>query len=363
MVLDILELQFGGQPAWQWLLAIAVTLATWIVVRVSLRVGLRRLQSLSGRTSTGIDDLIVSVLGKTRGFFVAVVAINIGARSLVLPAVVDRGLYVLLVLTTAVQLAGWGTAAIMGLFRMRGARQAETDAAAVTTLAALNFVVRLVFYVLLLLLTLDNLGVNVSALVAGLGIGGVAIALAVQNILGDLFGSLSIVLDKPFLVGDFIIVGDLLGTVEHVGLKTTRVRSLYGEQLIFANSDLLSSRIRNYKRMAERRVTFTFRLAYQTPLDKVERTGAMVEEIIRSLDLTRFDRAHFRSLDESALTFEVVYYVLSPDYNPYMDIQQRINLMIMRRFAEEGILFAYPTQTIIVAKPDGGEPPAFPVAA
>jgi small-conductance mechanosensitive channel len=200
---------------------------------------------------------------------------------------------------------------------------------------------------------LDNLGYNVSALLAGLGIGGIAVALALQNVLGDLFASLSITLDKPFVTGDFIIVGDLLGTVSHVGLKTTRVTSLSGEQLVFSNSDLLSSRIRNFKRMSERRVVFSFGVLYQTPVSQLEEIPAIVREIVESTDTTRFDRAHFKEFGDSAYLYEVVYYVREPDYNLYMDRQQQINLELCRRFEERGIEFAYPTRTLHLASDTG----------
>ncbi|HSB55513.1 MAG TPA: mechanosensitive ion channel family protein, partial [Gemmatimonadales bacterium] len=207
---------------------------------------------------------------------------------------------------------------------------------------------RSLLWVVLVLLVLDNLGVNISTLMAGLGIGGVAIALATQNILGDLFASLSIVLDKPFVVGDFIVVGDLMGTVERVGLKTTRLRSLSGEQLIFANADLLGSRVRNFKRMSERRVLFDLGVTYETQAATLSRIPAMLREIVDAERGVRFDRAHLRSFDASAVTFEVVYYILDPDYNRFMDTQQRINLAIFRRFEAENVEFAYPTQTLYV---------------
>jgi small-conductance mechanosensitive channel len=181
-------------------------------------------------------------------------------------------------------------------------------------------------------------------------VGSIAVALAIQNILADLFASLSIALDQPFVIGDFIIVDDYLGTVENIGLKTTRVRSLSGEQLVFANNDLLNSRIRNYKRMGERRVLFTFGVIYQTPIEQLEQISAWVKEIIQTHEQARFDRAHFKSFGDSALVFEVVYYVQSPDYNLYMDIQQAINLALMKRFEKNGIEFAYPTQTLFIAK-------------
>jgi len=193
------------------------------------------------------------------------------------------------------------------------------------------------------------MGVDITALIAGLGIGGIAVALALQNVLGDLFASLSIVLDKPFVIGDFIIVDDLLGTVEHIGLKTTRVRSLFGEQLVFSNSDLLNSRIRNYKRMHERRIVFSLGVTYQTPYEKLAAIPDIIREIIELQEQVRFDRAHFKEYGDFALEFEIVYYMLVPDYNAYMDTQQAINLALYERFEKEGISFAYPTQTLYVS--------------
>jgi small-conductance mechanosensitive channel len=182
---------------------------------------------------------------------------------------------------------------------------------------------------------------------ASLGIGGIAVALAVQSILGDIFSSVSIALDKPFVIGDFIVVDDYMGNVEYVGLKTTRIRSLGGEQIVFSNTELLKNRIRNYKRMLERRVLFQFGIAYETPTEQVEAIPGMVREIITGSGFdTRFDRAHFQSYGENALQFEVVYYVLDPDYNKYMDIQQQINLALLRGFRERGIGFAHPTRML-----------------
>jgi small-conductance mechanosensitive channel len=174
--------------------------------------------------------------------------------------------------------------------------------------------------------------------------------LAVQNVLGDLFASLSIVLDEPFVIGDFITVEEYMGTVEHIGLKTTRVRSLTGEQLVFSNSDLLDSRIRNYGRMADRRVSFTLGVACETPYEKLVEIPAIVQEIVEAQPQTRFGRAHFESYGDFSLDYEIVYYMLTSDYDVFMDTQQAINLQILRRFAEEGIQLPYPTQTVFVAK-------------
>jgi small-conductance mechanosensitive channel len=202
--------------------------------------------------------------------------------------------------------------------------------------------VRLTLWVVVLLLALDNLGVNVTALVAGLGIGGIAVALATQNILSDAFASLSIVLDRPFVVGDFIVVDSLMGRVEHIGLKTTRVRSPSGEEIIFANSELLKSRIRNYRGSYERRVVFSVGVTYETPHAKLARIPTNIREIIEAQEHARFERAHFAKLAESALIFEVVYYVLSSDETLFMDIQHAINLALYVRFQKDGVEFATP---------------------
>lgn len=245
-----------------------------------------------------------------------------------------------------VQAGIWLNAVI--LFWLEGYRQRKLkeDPASVTTMSAVSFVGRLVLWLVILLLVLDNLGVNITALVAGLGVGGIAVALAVQNILGDLFASLSIVLDKPFTVGDFLIIDDCMGSVEHIGLKTTRIRSLSGEQLVFSNADLLGSRIRNYGRMFERRVVFNLGVTYQTPREKLIKIPTIIREAVEAQASTRFDRSHFKEYGDFSLNFETVYYVLVPDYNTYMDIQQAINLRTHERFEEEAIEFAYPTQTL-----------------
>jgi small-conductance mechanosensitive channel len=221
------------------------------------------------------------------------------------------------------------------------------NGARLTTIRLLIFLGRLTVFSLGFLIIVDQIpGVNLTALVASLGVGGIAVALALQNILADLFASLTISLDKPFLLGDFIKVDGFLGVVEKVGLKTTRIRSLAGEQLIFSNNDLLSSRIQNYKRMQERRVAFTIGVTYDTPPDKLRRIPGKVREIVEDLEDTRFDRAHFKSHGSYSLDFEIVYYVHGPDYNLYMDRQQAINLAIHEYFSEIEVDFAFPTQTL-----------------
>ncbi len=197
---------------------------------------------------------------------------------------------------------------------------------------------------------LDNLGFKVSAVVTGLGIGGIAIALASQAVLKDLFSYLVIFFDRPFEIGDSITVGDKTGTVERIGIKTTRLRGLGGEQLIFSNTDLTDSRIHNYKRMEKRRVVLSLGVTYQTSLEELKEIPAIVKRIIKAQPEVTFDRGHFTTLGDSSLNFEVVYYVNSSDYTKFMDAQQAINLKIFDEFNTRKIEFAYPTQTLFLSK-------------
>lgn len=337
-----------GNSLLAWAQAIAVGAGVFLALGLIRRVVSDRLGALARRTTNSWDDLVVLLVQRSRLITLAAVALWPAIGLLEVSDRVLQGARILTVIVGALQLALWGNLLITHLVESRVARLRDADPSSATTLNGLTIVLRGVLWVVLILLGLDNLGVNISALVAGLGIGGVAIALALQNILGDLFASLSIVLDKPFVVGDFIVVGDLMGTVERVGLKTTRLRSLSGEQLAFSNADLLGSRIRNFKRMAERRVVFTVGVTYQTPAVMLGKISAILRGVVSAEAGVRFDRAHLRSFDDSAISFEVVYYVLDPDYNRYMDVQQEINLEIYRRFEAADVEFAYPTRTVFL---------------
>jgi small-conductance mechanosensitive channel len=201
----------------------------------------------------------------------------------------------------------------------------------------------------MVLLLLDNFGIRVTTLLGALGVAGIAGALAAQTVLGDLFAAISIYLDKPFEVGDFIVFDEFLGTVSSVGLRSTRIASLWGEELIVSNSDLIKSRVRNYKRMRQRRIAFQIGAAYGTPREKVELVPQIIRAAVEAQNPVRFDRSHLKGYGDSSIDFETVYYVLSPDYNVYMDIQQAINFLIMRRFEEEEIRFAHPVRVMRVA--------------
>lgn len=361
--------QFYGNKPLVWLAFVLISALIFVTLRCLQRVISRRLGRLAGLTATGLDDLIVKLIDHTNALFLLLISacaalpvLRLGKET---GALASSAIAVALV----VQAGLWGQQIIDHVLAFLARRRAEQDSGMAAALAAMGFISRLLLWSLAVLLALSNLGLNITTLLAGLGVGGVAVALAVQNVLGDLFASLSIVFDRPFVVGDFIIVDDCLGTVEHIGLKTTRLRSLSGEELIFANSDLLKSRVRNFKRLYERRVVFGFGVPYETAYEKLAAIPAMVREIITPIPKTRFDRAHFKEYGALALNFEVVYFVLDPDYNLYMDIQQAINLALFRRFQQEGISFAYPTSTIHVqggnlaaaAEPSGVERP--PVAA
>lgn len=291
--------------------------------------------------------IAAGLVGRIAWPFLAVLALYAGIRYLNLPDRAADLLRVALVVVVFLQLALVGTYALTTW--ADSYERSKADPTLRTTFGAVRFLGQIAIWSLAMLLALDNLGVDITALVAGLGIGGIAIAFALQNILGDLFASISIILDKPFEVGDFIIVGDMMGTVERVGVKTTRLRSLSGEQIVMSNNDLLQSRVRNYKRMNERRVVFSVGVTYDTPADKVEAIPGILRAAVEAQEQTRFDRAHFQKYGDFALLFEVVYYVLKSDYNLMMDVQQAINLSVFRRFAEQGISFAFPTQTIHLA--------------
>jgi len=224
----------------------------------------------------------------------------------------------------------------------------QSNQAQETVFTVSVFIIKLTTWLIALLFILDNLNIEIRGLITGLGVGGIAIAFAAQTILADIFSYFTIFLDRPFDIGDFIIVGDYMGTVEHIGIKTTRIRSLSGEQLVFSNNDLTNSRINNYKRMQHRRINFKFGVVYETDVQKLEKIPEFVEEIIKSVQKTTFDRAHFASYGDYSLIYQVIYYVEDSDYKVYMDIQESINLKLKEKFKEEGIEFAYPTQSVHV---------------
>lgn len=346
--MEFLQTEIAGNSLQTWLIALTISVAVWMIMVFIRYFLVKQLTRLAAQTEVSFWPILVAVVRRTKWLFILILALFIGTIVMTIPDKTRHTINVVVIVALLIQAALWALIGLQVAIEEYRQQQLAKDPASVTTLNVLNFMGKILIWTIVFLLVLDNLGVNITALIAGLGVGGIAVALALQTILGDLFASLSIVLDKPFVVGDFLIVGELLGSVEYVGLKTTRLRSLSGEQLVFSNSDLLNSRIRNYGRMFERRVEFKIGVTYQTPRDKLIKIPVIIREAIEQQDMTRFDRSHFKEYGDSALAFESVYYVLGSDYNQYMDIQQAINLHIHERFEQEGIEFAYPTQTLFV---------------
>jgi small-conductance mechanosensitive channel len=340
-----------GNPLRDWATAAAVTTGAFLVLLLIQLLVVKRLGALAARTETRVDDFFVEIVRRTRRLLLLVVVIWLGSLSLAWTGRVEMILRTAAVLAFLLQLSLWLMAGINFWVEHTRRKRVASDAASVTLIGAVGFAGKAVVWSVLLLVALDNLGVDVTTLVAGLGVGGIAVGLALQNILGDLFASVSIVLDKPFVVGETIQVGDLVGKVESIGLKTTHVRSLSGEQLIFPNGDLLQSRIRNHARMGDRRAVLSFAVGYETPVEKVEAIPGIVRGIIEPLDQVRFDRAHFVRLGTAGLDFEVVWFVLSADQSLHMDRQQQILFTLMRRLQEEGIELAAPVRPVVLAGP------------
>jgi small-conductance mechanosensitive channel len=333
---------YFGNTLLAWARAL-LTFALWFTVVPLVRAFISR--RIRRRTADHPLAFLVAagtLLDATNRAFTFAVAIWLAIRWLHVPPAAHRFIDVAILVVVWWQVALWLTAALRHFIDARRGRElASAEGAASVNI--LRFVGTVVVWVIAVLMLLTSLDVKIGPLVAGLGIGGIAVALAVQNVLGDLFASMSIALDKPFRVGDFLVLGDEKGTVERIGIKSTRLRSLSGEQIVVSNGDLLKSRVRNYGLLYERRVSFSIGIVYETPRETVREVPALIEAAISAQEKTRFDRAHFASFGDSALQFEAVYYVLGAEYNLYMDIQQAINLKLMNDFAAHGIEFAYPT--------------------
>ena len=344
-----------------WALAGATAVGSYLVMALVLRFALRRAATFAGNTTNTADDAIVDILGGTRHALLALIALLIGLGLLDLPVRWSTRVGQLWFVVLALQVALWASRGIgVGLHRYtrQHASPGMTQVSASATL--MSWGLRTVLWAIVLLSMLSNLGVNITAFVASLGVGGIAVALAVQNILGDLFASLSIAVDKPFEVGDSISVNGISGTVEHVGLKSTRIRGVVGEQIVMSNTDLLKNTISNYKRLAERRISFNIGVTYDATPAQLQAIPGLLRNLISSHEKLRFDRAHFKGFGESSLDFEVVYIVQSPDYLLYMDAQQAINIGLIKAFKELGVEFAFPTRTVVVTHADAARLPAPP---
>jgi small-conductance mechanosensitive channel len=291
--------------------------------------------------------LATLLVERTGLFFLWAVAVYLASRDLTFTPPVERILTIGIVLIFWTQVGLWAMTAVRYAIDLRRKSSAGLDTLLTSSMDVILFAAGLLIWAMVLLLALDNLGVQIKPLLAGLGIGGIAVALAVQTVLSDLLASMSIALDKPFSIGDSLTVGEIQGTVEHIGVKSTRLRSLSGEQIIMGNTDILKSRVRNYGRMRERRAIFQFGVSYDTEPKALAAIPGLVREIIESTPNTRFDRCHFLAYGATTLQFEVVFYSTKADFNTYADAQQSINLAIIERLRAMKVSLTAPNRTAV----------------
>lgn len=343
----IMAMNFGNNSMNDIINAFIIFIIALLVLRIFKFFILHRLRILAKKTKTKLDDLAVDILDKMGWGFYIILSSYIGLKKLILPSVADKWLdYIIIAVLTYYVIRGvqafidYGTKIIIK-------KQKDKDMSIIKFMSALA---KALLWLIAVLLILSNLGYNVTSLMAGLGVGGIAVALALQNILSDLFASVSIYFDKPFKVGDFIIVGEHLGAVKKIGIKTTRIESLWGEEIVISNQELTSTRIRNFKKMEKRRIHFVIGVTYQTSAKKLKNIPKIVHEIFKTINKTELDRVHFKEFGDFSLKYEIAYYILSKEYNDYMDAQQEFNIKLVERFEKEGIEFAYPTQTLFLNK-------------
>lgn len=340
-------------------MAALATLLSYTVLRLALNLGVGQARRLAERTSSRTDDTIVEVLSRTNPWLIGLFSVLIGVGLLDLSDRWHDRVSHLWFVALALQFALWAHKAL-GIFMVRYLERHAGNAAVSRGSAAATLMfwgLRVALWSVVLLAILSNMGVNITAFVASLGIGGIAIALAVQNVLGDLFASLSIAVDKPFEVGDAIAVKDFSGTVQQIGLKTTRIKAVSGEQVVIANAELLKQPLRNYKRQADRRIAFKFGIAKNTPAELAGEVPKLLRQLLSSNDKVRFDRAHLVGFGDNSLDYEVVYVVKTADYNLYMDLQQEINLALLREFEQRGIALTTPTMQLMQPAPAQASPP------
>ena len=347
----ILNYHFWGNTLQQYLIALGVFAFSWIILKAFELVGIKKFKALARRTKTDFDDLIVRAFGSLSwpfylflSFYVAsqFVKISQGGRRAVLYAVlIVLTFYAVKILQDIIDFA------FKKLIARRQEEERRFDPSAIQLLSKVS---KAILWAAAAMIILQNLGYNISTLIAGLGVGGIAVAFALQNILSDIFASFSIYFDKPFQTGDFIVIGEEKGTVKKIGIKSTRIQTLQGDELVVSNKKLTESNVHNYKRMRQRRINFSFGVEYETPTRKIKKIPAIVRDIFAGIELANLERVHFKELGDFSLNFEVVYYLKSSDYVDYMNTQQEINIALMECFEKEGISFAYPTQTIFLNK-------------
>ena len=344
---EFLQRQILENSVQDMLIALGIFIGIFIILRFCVRFLMRKLQKAAEKTKTHVDDAAIAMLGGIGMAVYGIIAIFVAAQYLDLPAIVTTVLKAAFAIVIVYEVIRVLHAFLLFLIKDYWLKDGE---AAEHMSSILGLFIKIALWSVGFLLILSNLGVEVTSLVASMGIGGIAIALAVQNVLSDMFSSFSIYFDKPFKVGDFIIVGEHMGVVKQIGLKTTRIQALQGEEIVISNNELTSTRVRNFKKMQKRRIAFHFGVTYDTPSEKLKKIPQIVKRIMDALENAEFNRAHFKAFGDFSLNFEAVYYVLTGDYNAYMDIQQAINVALVEEFEKEKIDFAFPTRTIHLVK-------------
>jgi small-conductance mechanosensitive channel len=347
--LGITPVIFLGNPLRVWFIASVAAVGAWAALWAIRQFIAARLEGYSTAKTPTLFRLVAYLVANTKQLFLFAVAVYAAQTALMLPDRVEHFVSNAVMILVLIQIGLWAGRAVRFYMEMKGSERGA-DQTYSGSLDIISVISRLLVWVLLVLVALANLGVNITALLAGLGVGGVAVALALQNVLGDLFASLSIALDKPFMIGDNLNIDGFVGRVEHIGIKTTRLRSESGEQIIISNGDILKSRMRNFGRLSEQRILVTVRVAYDTAPEKLKQMPKLLEGIVRENPHARFERSHLRTLGESAFLFELSYFVQQPAVNPLLDLQQAVNFRIIEELRRAGVEFAYPTQLVLVEK-------------
>lgn len=344
----ILAIQFLGNDLRTYAVALLVIIAVYIFFRFLFMLFFSRLEKYAKHTKTDIDDTVIAMIENNQWVVfltISMIYIDVALKfTEYFEKIVHGAVNIVVVFLIIRVLSHWVGYTVAKL------ASKKTNAAEQFSVEIIGKSIKFLIWVFAILFLISSFGYNISSLIAGLGIGGLAIALAVQNILGDIISAVSIYLDKPFKVGDYIVVGTQMGTVKHIGLKTTRVTSLQGEEIVFSNKKLIESEINNFGKMKQRRVVIPIGVTYDTKLDKMKKVPMALQKIVKSVKDTTFDRAHFKTFADSSKIFELAFYVESKDYYTYLDRLQEVNLEIQKFFEEEKIEFAFPTQTVYLHK-------------
>ncbi len=338
-----------------WIQAILVFFAIFVGLYLFRSLLLHRIHNLCLKTKTKVDEILIESIMVISPIFYFVISIWGAHQFLDLPDLV-------------VKIINWGTLVFSvyyitkavqklteylikeHIFKKREKADGDDDSSNLIIKGFITQFTKVVLWGAAILILLQNLGVEISVLLGGVGIAGLAISFALQSVLEDIFAFFSIYFDKPFEIGDFVIVGEEKGTIEKIGIKSTRIRTLQGQELVMSNRELTSKQIHNYRKMKERRIVFNFGITYETDYKKLKKVNKIVKKIFNNIKDARLDRVHFQDFGDFSLDYEIVYYVVTQDYYTYMNTQEVINLALFKEFEIEGISFAYPTKRVILDK-------------